>query len=60
MPAKQQVELLHKLSENCTLEDIQYHLYALDKVRHCLDDVRQNGTIPQEDAEKQLSKSLIE
>jgi hypothetical protein len=31
--AKQQVEsLLHKLPDNCSLEDIQYHLYVLDKV----------------------------
>lgn len=35
--AKQQVEsLLHKLPENCSLEDIQYHLYVLDKVRQGL------------------------
>ncbi len=59
--AKQQVEsLLHKLSENCSLEDIQYHLYVLDKVRQGLDDARQRGTVSQEDAEKQLSKWLIE
>ncbi len=59
--AKQQVEsLLHKLPENCTLEDIQYHLYVLDKVRHGLDDARQRGSVSQEDAEKQLSKWLTE
>jgi predicted transcriptional regulator len=59
--AKQQVEsLLHKLPENCTLEDIQYHLYVLDKVRQGLDDARQGGTVSQEEAEKQLSKWLTE
>jgi hypothetical protein len=59
--AKQQVEsLLQKLPENCTLEDIQYHLYVLDKVRQGLDDVRQRGTVSQEEAEKQLSKWLVE
>ena len=59
--AKQQVEsLLHKLPENCTLEDIQYHLYVLDKVRQGLDDARQRGALSQEEAEKHLSKWLIE
>ena len=59
--AKQQVEsLLHKLPENCTLEDIQYHLYVLNKVRQGLEDARQHGTVSQEEAEKQLSKWLIE
>jgi hypothetical protein len=57
--AKQQVEsLLHKLPENCSLEDIQYHLYVLDKVSHGLEDARQQGTVRQEEAEKRLSKWL--
>jgi hypothetical protein len=57
--AKQQVEsLLQKLPENCTIEDIQYHLYVLDKGQQGLDDARQRGTVTQEEAEKQLSKWL--
>lgn len=32
--AKQDVELLlNKLPDDCSVEDIQYHLYVLDKVR---------------------------
>ena len=59
--AKQQVEsLLHKLPENCSLEDIQYHLYVLEKVRLGLDDARQHGTVSQKEAEKQLGKWLTE
>jgi len=59
--AKQQVEsLLSKLPENCSLEDIQYHLYVLDKVRHGLEDARQQGTISQQEAEQRLSKWLTE
>jgi hypothetical protein len=59
--AKEQVEsLLHKLPENCSLEDIQYHLYVLDKVRHGLEDARQQGTVDQAEAEKRLSKWLSE
>jgi hypothetical protein len=59
--AKQQVEsLLSKLPETCSLEDIQYHLYVLDKVRHGLEDASQQGTISQDDVEKQLSQWLTE
>ncbi len=59
--AKQQVEsLLQKLPEDCTLEDIQYHLYVLDKVQQGLDDAHQGGTVTQEEAEKQLGKWLTE
>lgn len=58
---KQQVEsLLHKLPENCSLEDIQYHLYVLDKVRPSLEEAKQQGTISQEDVEKRLSQWLTE
>lgn len=32
--AKQEVEaLLRKLPDECTLEDIQYHLYVIEKVQ---------------------------
>jgi hypothetical protein len=59
--AKQQVEsLLNKLPETCSLEDIQYHLYVLEKVRRGLDEARESGTVSQDDAEKRLSKWLIE
>lgn len=35
--AKHEVELLlKKLPDNCSLEDVQYHLYVLEKVRRGL------------------------
>ncbi len=59
--AKQQVEsLLHKLPENCSLEDIQYHLYVLEKVQLGVEAARQQGSISQEDGEKRLSQWLAE
>ena len=55
--AKQDVELLlNKLPDDCSVEDIQYHLYVLDKVRRGLDDARLNGTVSQEEVETRLSK----
>ena len=59
--AKQDVEhLLTKLPDNASVEDIQYHLYVLDKVRRGLEDARTNGAISQEEVETRLNKWLTE
>jgi hypothetical protein len=56
---KRQVEsLLHNLPENCSLEDIQYHLYVLEKVRRGLDEARQ-GAVTQAAAEKHLVQRML-
>ncbi len=52
--------LLSKLPDNCSLEDIQYHLYVLEKVRSGLEDARTAGTLTQEEVEVRLSKWLTE
>ncbi len=58
---KQDVEsLLNRLPDNVSIEDIQYHLYVLDKVRRGLEDARVNGTLSQEEVEKRFSKWLTE
>ena len=58
--AKEEVEsLLDKLPDNCSLEDIQYHLYVIEKVRHGLEAADTRGTITQEEAEGQLNKWLM-
>ena len=57
--AKQDVEsLLNKLPDNSSVENIQYDLYVLDKVRRGLEDVRNNGSLSQEEVETRLSKWL--
>jgi len=57
--AKEEVEaLLDKLPDDCSLEDIQYHLYVLEKVRHGLDVAETQGTVTQAEAEERLSKWL--
>jgi len=59
--AKHDVEvLLKRLPNDCSVEDMQYHLYVLDKVRRGLDDARVNGTLSQDEAEVRLSKWLTE
>jgi len=59
--AKQDVEsLLNRLPDNVSVEDIQYHLYVLDKVRRGLEDASVNGTLSQEQVETHFSKWLTE
>jgi hypothetical protein len=61
MTAKQEVQsLLTRLPDGCSLEDIQYHLYVLEKVHRGLEDARANGASSQEEAETHLKKWLVE
>lgn len=58
--AKQDVQsLLSKLPDDCSLEDIQYHLYVIEKVRNGLEASVQ-GTVSQEDVEQRFSKWLTD
>ncbi|TRU90523.1 MAG: hypothetical protein EWV76_05545 [Microcystis novacekii Mn_MB_F_20050700_S1] len=58
---RQKVEsLLNQLPDDCSIEDIQYHLYVLEKVRQSLSDASLENTIPQEEVEGLLNKWLIE
>ena len=50
--------MLNALPETSCLEDIQYHLYVLEKVKRGLDRAESEGTISHEDATKRLSKWL--
>jgi hypothetical protein len=59
--AKEEVEaLLSKLPDDCSIEDIQYHLYVIEKVRHGLETADSHGTVPQEEVEQRLGKWLTE
>ena len=58
---KQKIELLlKKLPDDCSLEDVQYHLYVLNKVLTGLEVADSQGTISQNQAEEALSKWLIQ
>lgn len=51
--------LLQQLPDDCSIEDIQYHLYVIEKVMRGLEVAKTAGTITQVEAEEQLSKWLI-
>ena len=59
--AKEQVEsLLNRLPEDCSLEDIQYHLYVIEKVHRGLEAADTQGSVSQEEVEQRLGKWLTE
>jgi hypothetical protein len=51
--------LLERLPSDATIEDIQYHLYVMDKVRKGLESIERDGGLTQEQVEERLSKWLV-
>jgi predicted transcriptional regulator len=57
--AKEEVsELLNRLPNDCSLEDIQYHLYVIQKIERGLKDIEEGRTYTQEEVEKMMAKWL--
>ena len=57
--AKAEVEsMLASLPEDASLEDIQYHLYVLEKVKRGVDRAEIEGTVSHEDVKQRLGKWL--
>lgn len=54
---KAEVEsLLKTLPDDCTLEDVQYHLYVLEKVKAGLDRADREGGLTQAQVEERLRR----
>lgn len=55
--AKDEVKaLLDSLPEDCTYEDIQYHLYVVEKVQNGILRAEKEGTVPHSDVERKFEK----
>ncbi len=50
--------MLDKLPDDASYEDIQYHLYVLEKVKRGLGRAESEGTISHQDAKTRLGKWL--
>ena len=48
--------LLQRLPDDCTPEDVQYHLYVIGKIRKGIERAETEGAVPQEEVERRLSK----
>ena len=48
--------ILDELPDDCTLEDVQYHLYVAEKIRKGINRANQEGTKTQEEMERKFSQ----
>ncbi|MGQ9571040.1 MAG: hypothetical protein ACUVUQ_09430 [Thermodesulfovibrionales bacterium] len=55
---KEIADLLKRLPDDCTLEDVQYHLYVLQKIERGLKDAEEGRVHTQEEVEKMMTKWL--
>lgn len=54
------LSILNQLPDDCSLEEVQYHLYVLEKIRQGLVFADTESTFSQEEVEGLLNKWLIE
>ena len=55
---KEVADLLERLPDNCTLEDVQYHLYVIQKIERSLKDAEEGRVYEENEIEKKMSKWL--
>lgn len=48
--------LLDKLPDDCSVEDIQYHLYVVEKINRGIERAEKEGTLSQEEVERKFSR----
>lgn len=57
--AKQAVfDLLEKLPDDASYEDIQYHIYVRQKVERGLQDIEEGRVVDQDEVERRMAKWL--
>ena len=55
--AKEEVRvLLDRLPDDCSLEDVQYHLYVVEKIHRGIERAENEKAISQDEAERKLNK----
>lgn len=55
---EQAISLIKTLPDNCTYEDIQYHLYVLEKVEKGIKAIDEGRFVTQDEAEKRVGEWL--
>ena len=51
--------LLDRLPENCSLDDVQYHLYVLQALARGDADIAEGRTVPHEQAEAEMRRKWL-
>jgi predicted transcriptional regulator len=54
------IQLIRRLPDDTTLEDIQFHLYVQQKVRRGMQDVEEGRVYTQEEVEKRMKRWVSE
>ncbi len=49
-------ELIERLPDDCTVEDVQYHLYVQQKVERGLEDMRAGRVLSHEEVRRRMAK----
>ena len=52
-------EILDRLPDDCTIEDVQYYLYVAETIRRRLELTKTEDLIPQAEVESRLERWLI-
>ncbi len=55
---KEIIELIKKLPENATIDDIMYHLYVKKKIIAGIEEIEQGRVVPHEKVMKNAKKRL--
>jgi len=60
MPSAKQeaIELISELDDTCSFEDIQYHLYVMQKIERGLDELENERYLTHEQVKEKLAKWL--
>lgn len=60
MTTKEKVqELLDRLPDDCSLDDVLYHLYVVQKIDRGLADVEADRTVPHEEVAESLRRKWV-
>ena len=51
--------LLERLPENCSLDDVQYHLYVLQALARGEADITEGRTVPHEQVEAEMRRKWL-
>jgi ribosomal protein S20 len=53
---KDVLSLIEMLPDECTIEDIQYHLYVVEKIQKGIYRAKTEGTLSQNEVERKFSR----
>jgi predicted transcriptional regulator len=51
-------QMIQNLPDNCTYEDIQYHLYVVEKIKNGIERAQKGETSSHEEAKSRMAKWL--